>query len=445
MNNRLLCIFLSLLLVMTLVACSVDTPETDTAEDAPTIVATEQNTVPEEPSQTEDQSPGNLELFNEFDLLKIERKENSIENGFVMATFIVQNKSDSLTISNFTFEYLVDNGKGTPLNETFRTDTYDGLFVLEPRQKTELDLMEYIGSNINDDMRIFLSTYSYDLNDNHYVVNVIEQSVSVSEISTHSNVSFDEKNILRFDDKRGENYCSFTNGGAHDIKTLEISVAVYDEKNVLHGIETVTVVASGDKPISSNQNGSVRLHQIYTKDNGYLLPVRYSYATGTADPQGYNSFEINLITGEALGSTNAMLLDNTFDISPDVLRTEIELYTNTFGKKITDTSFEGYEIEERIGSEWLHFRNSTLFGVNGICTLVRDYDTLIITDFWFNVDNHNETTAAYLLKALELIYGTEYESKTENGNLKEAIWDLGEYSVEYNAKYGSIHADTDIE
>lgn len=465
MSNRMLCIFLALLLVMLLVACSTNTPEDvittvtteqntlpeessqteeQSPEDAITTVITEQNTLPEESSQTEEQSPKDLELFNEFDLLKIERKENSIENGFVMAIFIVQNKSDSLTLSNFTFEYLVDNGKGTPLDEVFRTDTYDGLFVLEPRQKTELDLMEYIGSNINDDMRIFLSSYSYDLNDNHYVVNVIEQSVSVSEISIHSNVSFEEKNILCFDDVQRENHCSFVNGGEHDIKTLEIGVAVYDEKNVLHGIETVTVVTLGDEPISSDQNGSAWLNQIYTKDNGYLLPVRYSYGIGTADPQGYNFFEINLITGEAVGSSNTMLLDNIYDMSPDQLRTEIELYTSTFGKKIADTPFEGYELEERISSEWLHFYDSSLFGVNGICTLVRDYDTLIITDFWFDVDNHDETTAAYLLKALELIYGTEYESETEDGNLNEAIWDLDKYSVEYNAKYGSIHIDTDI-
>ena len=216
------------------------------------------------------------------------------------------------------------------------------------------------------------------------------------------------------------------------------------KKNVLDDIETITVIALGDKPIASNQKGTARLHQIYSKDNGYLLPVRYSYVIGTADSQGYNAFEINLITGEAIGSTNAMLLDNAFDMSPDELRAEIEQYINTFGKKITDTSFKGYEIEERVGSEWMHFRNSTLFGVNGICTLVRDYDTLIITDFWFNVDNHDETTAAYLLKALEQIYGTKYESKTESGTLKEVTWDLGEYSVNYNVKYGSIHVDSDI-
>ena len=440
MSNRIVCFFLFLLLVVTMAACSTDTPE-----NASTTIATEQNTLPEDPSQTEGSSPEDLSLFNEFNLLKIERVENSIENGFVKATFTVQNKSDSLTLSNFNFEYIVDNGKGTPLDEVFTTETYEGLFVLEPRQKTELDLMEYIGSNINNDMRIFLSAYSYDLNDNRYVVNVLEQSVSISEISINSNVSFEEKNVLLFDDERNESHCYFINDGKHDIKTLEVSVAVYDEENVLHGIETITVVAFGDKSIACNQKGSAQLHQIHTKDNGYLLPVRYSYGIGTADAQGYNSFEINLITGEALGSSNAMLLDNTYDMSPNQLKTEIELYINTFGKKITDTSFEGYELDERAGSEWLHFYGSSLFGVNGICTLVRDYDTLIITDFWFNVDNYNETTAAHLLKALELIYGTEYQSETQNGSLKEVIWELDEYSVKYNAQNGSIHIDSDAE
>ena len=40
--------------------------------------------------------------------------------------------------------------------------------------------------------------------------------------------------------------------------------------------------------------------------------------------------------------------------------------------------------------------------------------------------------------------GTEYQSKTEKGNLQAVILDLDEYSVEYNAKYCSIHVDTDI-
>lgn len=430
MKDRCLCLLLSILFIFFVSGCSAkDSVETN-----------ESSVVVDETIST-----SNTKLFIEYDLLKIERLENSIENGFVMADFIVQNKSDSLTISNFNFKYLIDDG-GTPIDEEFSTDVNDGLFVLEPRQKAELDLMEFIGNNINDDMRIFISSYSYDLEDKHYIVNVIEQNVIVSDITNQSNVSYGEKDIIRFEKSDLLQYRSiaFVNGSKSDIKTLDVSVGIYDKNDTLKKITTVSVVDLGDKPIGSNEKGVVEVEELLSEEHGYLLPVRYVYSIGAVDKDGYNSFDINLITEEAYGSKNTLVMDNSIDKSGEQLKKEIEPYISVLGKKITDTSFEGYKIEERVGSEWLHFNNSTLFGVSGTSTLVRDYDTLILTDFWFNTDNIDDETEVVLLKALELIYGEEYESEIENGKIK-AEWNLEKYIVEYDAKYGSIHIDSDIE
>lgn len=446
MKKRWLCVTLSIILLSSLVSCSADLPvNLGEAELTEGIVETENVAATGETSQNNEQTAEEQILFKEFDLLKIEREANSIENGFVQADFVIQNKSDRLTISNFVFEYLVDNGSGTPLDETFYTDD-DGLFALGPRQKAELKLMEYIGAQINEDMRIYIVSYSYDLNENHYVVDIPTQTMSVIDKNNRSNVTYEDKHILHFesDNEEAKSLNILVNTGELDIKTLDISVAVYDENSVLQRIKTITVVAAGEKPVGIHDRKSFGVEPIFTEKNGYIIPVRYAYSTGSADNQGYNFYEINLITGESLGSTNLMLMDVIFDVPVDALRNEIEQYTNTFGKKITDTSLDGYEIDERVGSEWLHFYNSTLFDIQGIATLVRDYDTLILTDFWFVVENHDETTAAYLLKVLEFIYGEEYTAETENGRLKQAVWDLEEYSVEYDAEYGNLHIDTDI-
>ena len=445
--KRLVSLVFAFVLLLSFAACGKTVSDAKTAA-VETTQQPETKAAPVETEKTEEvvpeieKDPESLKMYEEFSLLDIDREANSIENGFVQADFIIQNKSDRLTISNFVFEYVVDNGSGTPLDEVFYTDI-DGLFVLEPRQKAELRLMEYIGSSLNKDMRIFILSYGYDLNDKHYEVNIPDESVTISDITNQSNVDFDEKNILFFDNlDTPANYCNFVNNG-QDIKELEVSVAVYDVKGVLHDIETVNVVEMGADAIPSNGKGSVRLNEIFTQRDGHVVPVRYTYCVGDADSQGYNSFEINLVTKEAIGSTNSMLLENAFEISPDKLKAEIEQYTSTFGMKITDTSFEGYELEERVGSEWLHFKGTTLFGVSGVNTLVRDYDTLILTDFWFSADNQDEATTAYLLQALEAVYGDKYE--TNNGSFsKELIWEFDDFNVIYNPKYASIHVDSII-
>lgn len=446
MMKRLVSSALAFILLLSLVACGKTASDVKPA--APeTTQPQETKAAPAETEKTEEVAPETEKdpeslMYEEFSLLDITRKENSIENGFVQADFLIQNKSDRLTISNFVFEYVVDNGSGTPLDEVFYTDN-DGLFVLEPRQKAELRLMEYIGSSLNKDMRIFILAYSYDMNDKHYTVNISDESATISNITNQSNVDFDEKNILFFDNLDSPaNYCDFVNNG-QNIKELEVSVAVYDAKGVLHDIETVNVVEMGTDAIPSNGKGSVRLNEIFTQKDGHIMPVRYTYCVGNADSQGFNSFEINLVTKEAIGSVNSMLLENAFEISPDEFREEIEQYTSTFGVKINDTSFEGYEIEKRVGSEWLHFNGTTLFGVSGVNTLVRDYDTLILTDFWFNADNRDETTIAFLVQALEAVYGDKYETK-DGSFSKELIWEFDDFNVIFDLKYVSIHVDGKI-
>lgn len=282
--------------------------------------------------------------------------------------------------------------------------------------------------------------YSYDANGRRYTVDTDTNVAYEDDIEDNSNVDFEEKDIVAFEKPALLGYRSkvCNNKGDLPISTLKVTFAVYDEDNIVDRITMVDAIKAGDKRLKS---GEGRVAEIAELDSGgrsgCIKPVCYTYEVAKADNDGYNRFEINLITKEAIGSTDSLLLDNAA-VKKVSAKREITKYTKAFGKKISSTKFKIDKTETTSGGDidYLHFSPDTTFlGLPGDLMLTRDYDTLIIDGLRFVCSDESDSANNQILKALEKGFGTRYESDYEGKELEEASWNLKRFNIHFFPEY----------
>lgn len=419
MLKKSLCVSLCILMILCMIGCS--SSENDNVEDS---VEEETLTIEVDP------------MFEEYNILELEIIRRSNSNSFVHTYYEAQNKSDSLTISNLVYDYIIVDENGEEIKNELSSSSDSMLVELGPRERVELDVSAMVDGNASKDLFNAITGYSFDMDNKCYTVDLVNEKVTIADIEYYSNVDFNEKNILTFLDEES-NTRQLVNNGDLELKTLEVTYVIYAD-GIAKNVETVTAVELGEQPINPNETASWN----YTEDE--IEVVAYTYETGVADEDSFNRFEINLITGTAVGSANVVILDSISDKEAVNSLNEFEIYTSSFGKKIEETDFEIVKIVEHSGLEDLHLDEKTTFlGLPGYTMLIRDYDTLLIKGFKFNTYATDETTRSYMLKTLEATFGTDYETDRNSKNeIDELTWELEDYNVYYFVEYCLISVQT---
>ena len=383
------------------------------------------------------------ELFEEYNLLSITAKKKVNNGDLVHTIYEIQNKSDSLDISNMKFEYIIVDENTRRLNNLF-DDSFEELStVLKPREKAELTLISMIGSEANEDTANVIISYSFDMDGKHYEIDMLNERGKSSGIENQSNVKFEEKHILIFDET-GINYKEFENNSEMTIKTLKAEILLYNSQGQPSTDETVSVLELGKDCIEGHGTGKVK--SMWSHNQNKIEVISYTYETVEVDENGYNHFEIDLVTKEAVGSTNNHLLEiisileNELQVSTDVIE-ELTPYINMLGKKVNETGFNVSK-DEDIDSTYQEFfdvdDSVTLLNVSGKLRFTRDYNTLLITDIRFESDIQDTATKNHIYNALKEGYGMEYETFCYEDKLRSLTWNIGECEIIFNLESGGI-------
>ena len=430
--KRLLIAILAIVMVLTLVSCDPKSQPSTTPESSNSETSNDVDIDLEKLQASKD--------FDDFDILTIQDGVIKNDEFFIHTDYVLQNKSSESTISNITYEYVVMDSDGEIIeidDESSQTDNY--LVRLEPRNKGELQILTHVGSDEkHDEWAHHIVKYSYDMNGKRYTVDLINKLGTAEDIKDTSNVSFEEKNILAFNAAELLSYRTVcgTNNSNQTIKTLSAKIMVFDSNGLITDIEDIDYFGLGGGTIGPNEKYNLSVSDIVAdEDGGHIEVSSYSYDLSVADDKGYNHFEVNLITGECIGSTNAFALDQNINI--DV--SELEPYIATFGKKTGEISFEIESIEEGEsgGTDRITLKGvDSLFNLPGDFVLYRDYDSLLIYGFRFQPESQDENTRNYLMNALKKIFGEEFEVIKYGYKSGEYVtWEKDEYEVDLSWDY----------
>ena len=153
---------MSLCVTMSLSAC-------DNGSQAPAEPVSEVNETTSDSLRTnENRDAEDAVLFEDYDLISIEEEDEYAPIDTLLASeFIIQNKSDSKTISNLSFEYETVDENDSPVKLLLDNDTANYLIALEPRQRASLT----VSSSLDDsealrsleDADNVITSYSYDM------------------------------------------------------------------------------------------------------------------------------------------------------------------------------------------------------------------------------------------------------------------------------------------
>lgn len=393
--------------------------------------AAEQHHVKNEEAKPDSKLKGSVS-FEDYDLVSFTLEKELLPLETLLASeYTIQDKSDS--ISNLTFEFKSVDGSGDPLKLLFENDPVNYLIKLEPRKSARLvlscslDESEAMSSTSEGDNEII--AYSYDMNGKRYHIDLVALSARSESIEDESNVRFDEVDVLSADGDALLN--KVTNNGANPIKSLELVLALYDSEG--RAIETADSipVALDDPELAAGATITAPIDSLLMDDGGHVELVYYKYETGVANADGFSCFEVNLITGQATGSTNALLVDGAGLVPAEEAKAEIDTYIQAFGKTVKELPFEVEKIgKEEFGTEWIRPKGETsLFRIDGEATLGRDYDTLKIDGFNFDSKDPNNNLQSQLLQTLKSDFGNESEPEFDGDELTRATWEAGEHRV----------------
>lgn len=415
---------MSLCVTMSLSAC-------DNGSQAPAEPVSEVNETTSDSLRTnENRDAEDAVLFEDYDLISIEEEDEYAPIDTLLASeFIIQNKSDSKTISNLSFEYETVDENDSPVKLLLDNDTANYLIALEPRQRASLT----VSSSLDDsealrsleDADNVITSYSYDMDGNRYFIDLKTENARAEVIDDVSNVNFDDVNIVEC------NGNTMKNNNTVPIKVLSAQVAIYDSEGIAKGVEESNPIVLGGRELAPSEQVTATVDPLATSDGDSLKIVAYKYETGSADDNGYNSYEVNLITGQAKASTNKLLLNSSEVVSIDAAREELTSYTSQFGKKIEELTYKVASIEEQGTSfEWLHLEGPpSLFGLKGETVLRRNYDTLLVDGMQFESTITNETMQGILLQTLQGVYGSEYEAHYDGDEIDYFTWTTDQLTV----------------
>lgn len=378
--------------------------------------------------------------FEEYDIISIELDEQRAPMATLLASdYIIQNKSDLKTVSNLTFEYVTLDEDGMPVKLLIENEPVDYPIALEPRERAELSLSCSLDNSealrTLDDAKNTIISYSYDMDGKRYSIDLDNETAHEEEIEATSNVDFNAVNIISWHelDYQSDSSCVLVNNGASAIKTLTATMVVYDDEGIARDVAESNPIVLGQGELAPSQEVTAKADSLLTSNGGHVEPVAYTYEIGTADANGYNRFEVNLITGQAYGSSNPLLLDSSESVSIEDARAEIDAYTNTFGSKVDDIAFKVTSIEpEGTTLEQLHLEGKPgLFGLNGETVLLRDYNSLLIKSMRFESGNADTNTQTILFGTLKSLFGDQFESTYDytGEELDYVTWNVGAYRV----------------
>lgn len=389
--------------------------------------------------------------FDEFDLLTIQNGKISNDDYFVITEYELQNKNSETTISNLAFDFVIMDSDGEVIeidNTVVHNESY--LIRLEPRQKAELRIMTHVGDDEkHDNWGQYIVKYGYDMNGNRYTVDLVNKLGTAETIHDTSNVNFSEKNILSFSEAEYVSYRTVegANVGNNTIKALSARIMIFDSEGKITDVKDLEYFGLGEEVIDPGEEYSLSVSDISAHEGGHIEVVSYTYDLGIADSEGFNHFEVNLITGDCVGSINAFALDQELDI--DVA--ELDSFMATFGKKTIDIGFEVESIDngESGGTDRISLKGiNKILNLPGDFVLYRDYDSLLIYGFRFLPDNQDESTRLYLMNALKEVFGNEYEVKKYGYKAGEyVVWELDgivvDLSWDYDLRFTVELADMD--
>lgn len=435
--KRILFTLIAAMLLLSLVACG-----------SKTDVEPQSNPTPSESESTETSDETTIDMetlqaikdFDDFDIVTIQDGVIRNDDYFVHTDYELQNKNSEFTISNITYEYVIMDSDGEIIETDDALTQTDTLLVrLEPRKKAELQILTHVGDDENhEEWAHYIVKYSYDMNGKRYTVDLVNKLGTSADIEDVSNVSFEEKNILMFDAAELLSYRTVngTNNSSQTLKTLSAKIMVFDADGIITDVEDMEYFGLGEGTIEPNETYSFSVSDIVAdEDGGHIEVASYSYDLSVADNNGYNHFEVNLITGECIGSTNTFALDQNIEIDT----TEVEPYIATFGKKIGETNFEVESIDdgESGGTDRITLKGvNTFFNLPGDFVLYRDYDSLLIYGFRFQPENQDENTRIYLMNALKQTFGDEYEViKYGYKSGEYVVWEKDDYVVDLSWDY----------
>ncbi len=396
------------------------------------------NTVEKQPAKKEEARLKNRTeesvSFEDYDLISFNLEKETLPIETLLASeYTIQNKSDSSSISNLAFEFETVDEMEKPIELLLENDPVEYLIELEPRESARLKLSASLDRSeamySTEEGSNEIIAYSYDMGGKRYHIDVEAKTACSEPIQDESNVDFDEVNVLSYEESAFSK--KVTNNGANPIKSLEIVFALYDAEG--HAIETTDsgVIALGEPELAAGATIPAPIDSLLMDDEGHAEPVYYKYETGIANDDGFNSFEVNLLTGQAMGSTNVLLLDGAGLVSAEEAKAELNNYMNEFGKTVKEMSFEVEKIDkEEVGTEWIHIKDhKSLFGIDGEVTLGRDYDTLRIDGLDFISENPSDSLRSQLLQTLKSVFGNEYEPEFDGDELVRATWETEDRRV----------------
>lgn len=389
--------------------------------------------------------------FDDFDLLTIQDGVMDNDDYFIITEYELQNKNSESTISNLAFDFVImdSDGEIIEIDDTMvHSESY--LIRLEPRKKAELQIMTHVGDDEkHDNWGQYIVKYSYDMNGNRYTVDLVNKLGTAETIQDVSNVNFAEKNILSFSEAEYVSYRTVkgTNVGNNTINALSAQIMIFDSDGKITDVKDMEYFELGEGTIEPDEEYSLSVSDISAHEGGHIEVVSYTYDLGIADSEGFNHFEVNLITGECVGSVNTFALDQELEIDA----AELDSFIATFGKKTNDIGVEVESIDngESGGTDRISLKGiNKIFNLPGDFVLYRDYDSLLIYGFRFQPDNQDESTRLYLMNALKEVFGSEYEVKKYGYKSGEyVVWELDgivvDLSWDYDLRFTVELADMD--
>lgn len=257
----------------------------------------------EGPAPTQDQKELTFDEANVLSFELLNRDDESFKE--IIATFNVKNESDNpVDYCSINFIYLDKDG-----NEICKDGRFTD-FQIKSGKKSIVKSYSHLNdgdkSNISN---IDVASYSYTVGDKSYDVNLQLEEVNSWDNSNESSVDFDSVNIVKFTPNgKGINSIGayevevqIENIGQIPIAKVTYKMGYFDsEENLLSqdGRFSDSVLNPGNFVMSNSYNTDKNTSVQTTAFGIY----QYDYTLADVDNNGFNHYEINLMTNKASGS-----------------------------------------------------------------------------------------------------------------------------------------------
>ena len=257
-----------------------------------------------------DSASGSTEeiTFDQANILKFnlqQRDDKSYEE--IIATFMVKNDSAD-DITNFSADFSYNDSEGNSICDDSRVVD----FGIQPKKSScVVSYSSLEGVKKKDIDQIEVSAYTYTIDDVTYEVDLSNKDVTTytTENDSETKVDFDGYNILSFDykdmgkvtDSLYKVIVKAKNNGDRAVSYISIDMAYFDKDgNLIYtdGRFNDKSIKPG-KFVSTNSFSDGDYFDASVKSFGVY---KYEYRLSEEDKNGFNCYEVNMRTGEAVGS-----------------------------------------------------------------------------------------------------------------------------------------------